>query len=82
MQLAVLLFHVVSECETYDNMALRFLRAVEFLLLYRHKHFVRNNGLMGTGVEILIHEAIIFNLNCAGTDCLLEQHPPSIFFIP
>ena len=33
-------------------------------LLYRHKHLIRNNGLMSIGIEIPSHETIVFNLNC------------------
>ena len=62
-------------------MILRFFGAAEFLLLYRHKHLVRNNGLMGAGVEIPFHEAIVFDLNSAGAERLLEQHPSGVFFI-
>ncbi len=56
-------------------MILRFFGAAEFLLLYRHKHLVRNNGLMGAGVEIPFHEAIVFDLDSASAERLLEQHP-------
>ena len=62
-------------------MILRFFGAAEFLLLYRHKHLVRNNGLMGAGVEIPFHEAIVFDLDSAGAERLLEQHPSGVFFI-
>ena len=51
-------------------MVLRFFRPAELLLLYRHEHLIRNNGLMGVGVEIPIHEAIVFNLNRTGTDTI------------
>ena len=36
---------------------------------------------MGAGIEIPIHEAIVFNLNRTGTDRFLKQHPSGIFFI-
>lgn len=36
---------------------------------------------MGAGVEIPIHEAIIFDLDAANTDSLLKQDPPSAFFV-
>ena len=62
-------------------MILRFFGAAEFLLLYRHKHLVRNNGLMGAGVEIPFHEAIVFDLDSAGAERLLEQHPSGVFFV-
>lgn len=36
---------------------------------------------MGAGVEIPIHEAIIFDLRNAGADCFLKQDPPCVLFI-
>ena len=36
---------------------------------------------MGVGVEIPIHEAIVVNLRNAGTDRLLKQHSPCVFFV-
>ena len=36
---------------------------------------------MGAGIEIPFHEAIVFNLNRASADCLLEQYPSGIFLI-
>lgn len=36
---------------------------------------------MGTGIEILTHEAIVFNLRRSGADCLLEQHTTCVLFI-
>ena len=36
---------------------------------------------MGAGIEIPFHEAIVFDLDSAGTDRFLEQHPSGIFFI-
>ena len=36
---------------------------------------------MGVGVKIPIHEAIIFNLDSASADRLLQKYPSSIFFI-
>ena len=61
--------------ELHGNVILRFFGAAEFLLLYRHKHLVRNNGLMRAGIEIPFHEAIVFDLDSAGADRFLEQHP-------
>ena len=60
---------------------MRFFRAAEFLLLYCHEHIIRNNGLMGVGREIPVHEAIVFNLNCSSADGFLKQHPFGVFFI-
>lgn len=36
-------------------------------------------GLLGTGIEIPFHEANIFNLNYAHTDCLLSISLPAYF---
>ena len=36
---------------------------------------------MSVGVEIPIHEAIIFNLRSAGADSFLEQYPSCVFFV-
>ena len=36
---------------------------------------------MGAGVEIPFHEAIVFDLDGAGADRFLEQHPSGVFFI-
>ena len=36
---------------------------------------------MGVGVEIPIHETIIFDLDSAGADRFLKQYPSGIFFI-
>ena len=62
-------------------MVLRFFGSVEFLLLYRHEHLVKNNCLMGVGVKEPIHEAIIFDLDSASADRFLKQYPSGIFFI-
>ena len=62
-------------------MVLRFFGSAELLLLHCHEHLIRNNGLMGVGVEIPIHEANVFNLRNAGANRLLEQYPSSVFFV-
>ena len=62
-------------------MVLRLFGTTELLLLYRHEQLISNNGLMGSGVEIPFHEAIIFNLYSASADCFLEQHSSGVFFI-
>lgn len=36
---------------------------------------------MGAGIEIPIHEAIIFDLSGSGAYGFLTQHPPGVFFI-
>ena len=58
---------------------MRLIGTFEFFLLYCHKPLIRNNGLMGVGIEIPFHEAIIFKLNCISVDCFLEHYSPSIF---
>ena len=65
-------FFIVSKCEIHSNHIFWIFGTAEFFLLHRLKDLVRNNGLMGVGVKIPIHEAIIFDLNCAGTDCFLK----------
>ena len=72
---------IISECKPHGNVVLRLFRATELLLLYRREYLIRNNGFMGSGIEIPSHEVIIFNLNSASADRFLEQHSPSIFFI-
>lgn len=49
--------------------------------LRNHEHLIRNNSLMGFGVEIPIHVAIIFNLNSTSADGFLKQYLSCIFFI-
>lgn len=56
-------------------------RTAELCLLYRHIHFIRNNGLVGADVEIPIHEAIVFEFGQCGTDSLLKQQLPGIFIV-
>lgn len=34
----------------------------EFLLLYCHKYLIGNEGVTGAGIEVPLHEAIIFGL--------------------
>lgn len=36
---------------------------------------------MGIGVEIPIHEAIIFDFRAANADCFLEQRPPRVLLV-
>ena len=36
---------------------------------------------MGTGIEIPLHEAIVFYLSRTGADRFLKQHPSDVFFI-
>lgn len=59
---------IVSKDQLHGNLILRLFRAVEFLLLYCHKYLIRNNGLMGTSVEIPIYETVVLNLNSASAD--------------
>ena len=74
-------FPILSKCKFHGNCVFGILRSLEFLLLYCHEYFVRNNSFTRVRIEIPLHEAIVFNLNCASADCLLEQYPPSIFFV-
>ena len=69
------------ECDPHGNVILWFFRAANLLLLYRHEHLIRNNGLMGAGIKIPIHEAIIFDLDSTSADCFLKQYPSGVFFI-
>ena len=55
---------------------------LKFLISHLYEKFIRNNGFMGTSVEILFHKAIVFDLNSASVDSLLEQHPSGVFFVP
>jgi len=50
-------------------------------LLHHHEHLIRNNGLMGIGAEVPLHEAIVFNLGSANTDCFLKQHSVGPFLV-
>ena len=75
------IFFILSKSKTHSNHIFRILCSFKFFLLHCHKHLIRNNGLMGAGVKIPIHEAVIFYLNSASADRFLEQHPPCIFFI-
>ena len=68
-------FTIISKRELHGNVILRFFRPAEFLLLYRHEHFIRNNGLMGVGVKESIHETIIFDLDSTSADRFLKQYP-------
>ena len=36
---------------------------------------------MGSGIEIPIPEAMVFNLSCASADGFLKQHPSGVFFV-
>ena len=74
-------FTIISKRELHGNVILRFFRPAEFLLLYRHEHFIRNNGLMGVGVKESIHETIIFDLDSTSADRFLKQYPSGVFFI-
>ena len=65
-------FFIISKRGLHGNMVLRFFRPVELFLLYCHEHLIQNNGLMGVGVEISLHETIIFYLSRASADCFLE----------
>ena len=60
---------------------LRGLGAPMFFLLHFHKNFVRDNGLMGFGIQVPSHETIVYNLRNAGTDRFLKQYLASVFFI-
>ena len=79
--LAIYFFLILSECELHCNSVFWIFGATEFFLLYRLKHLVRNNGLMGVGVEIPIHEAIILYLGTTYADGLLEEYPSRVFFV-
>lgn len=72
---------LLLEYEVHGNHVFWILSALELLLPYRHEHLIRNNGLMGAGIEIPLHETIVFNLDCAGTDHFLEQYPSGIFLL-
>ena len=74
-------FIILSECKIHSNHIFWIFSTAEFFLLYRLKHLIRNNGLMRIGVEIPIHEAIIFYLGSTSADSFLEQYPPRVFFI-
>ena len=54
---------------------------LKLLLLNRPKYLVRYNGLMGIGVQIPIHEAIVFDFGAAYADSFLEQYSSRIFFV-
>ena len=51
-----------------------------FFVLYRQKYLI-TKSLMGVGVKIPIHEAIIFNLVSADADRLLEKNPPCVLSV-
>lgn len=62
----------------HDNLILRLFGADAFLPPHCHKHFIRNNGLMDSGVEIPFHEAIVFDLDSTRADRLLEHCPLNV----
>lgn len=64
-------FIIVSECQLYGNLILRLFGETEFFLLYRYEQLITNNGLMGTGIEIPFHGAVVFDLDSSSADCLL-----------
>lgn len=74
-------FFILLKSKAHDNHVIRILGTLEFLLLYCHEKIVRSNGLMGTGVEMPFHEAIVFNLKCACADRFLEQRSACVLFI-
>ena len=45
---------------------------LQFLLLDIPKYLIRNNGLMGIGIKIPLHKAIVFDLGAASADGFLE----------
>lgn len=53
------IFAIVSECEPHRSVVLQFLSQVEVLPQYRHEYLIKNNGLVGVGIEVPIHEAAI-----------------------
>ena len=54
---------------------------MQFLLLDIPKCLIRNNGLMGIGIKIPLHKAIVFDLGTTSADGFLEQHPACILFV-
>ena len=50
------IFAIVSECEPHRSVVLQFLSQVEVLPQYRHEYLIKNNGLVGVGIEVPIHE--------------------------
>jgi len=47
-----IILKMLSKREVHDNHLFGILGSGEFLLLHGHEHLIRNNGLMGVGVEI------------------------------
>lgn len=72
---------ILSERWIHSNHVFWIFSTAEFLPLNRLKHVVRNNGLMGVDVEILIHATIIFGLRGANANSFLEQHPSGVFLL-
>ena len=66
------LISILPEILAHGNHVFWGLGAFYFFPLHCHEYLIRNDGLMGPGIEIRLHEAIIFNLDCASADCLLE----------
>ena len=55
--------------------------ASQLFLLDCPKCLIRNDGFMRVGVEIPIHEAIVFDFGTVYADSLLEQHPPRVLLV-
>ena len=55
-------FFILSERQLKRKFIMERFGPILFRLLDRREQLIRNNGLMGSGVEVPFHEAIIFNL--------------------
>ncbi len=71
---------LVLQCETHTDHVFGILGSLEFLLPYCHEYLIRNDGLMGVGIEIPCHEAIILDLDRTSADRFFEAAPDRCIF--
>ena len=76
-----IVFCILSEKLLHGKYLVGIICPTHLFLLRCFEHFVGNNGFMRIGVEIPIHEAIVFDFGTTCADGLLEQHPASVLFI-
>ena len=55
-------FPILSKCKFHGNCVFGILRSLEFLLLYCHEYFVRNNSFTRVRIEIPLHETNVIKL--------------------